>query len=237
LIVPTKNHEKFAPKFFKSLRKQKRKPDEMILVDGSTDRTPEIAKPYVDKLIKVKKYGASYQRSVGVKYATGDILVFTDIDTVLDKNWLKEIENMFLNPNVHVARGQVLWPEIQKEVPLIGKRINHCNVAYRRHVLEEFPFDPSVNRGDDWDMGYRVSKKYIIYGCPKAKVLHLSFEQHGWKNAKAYGKDWVTLMKKYKNPYWLIRAFYNVFYPLIEKKPKWALYNLYGLIVALIDEL
>jgi len=237
LILVSKNEEKYAPNFFKSLKKQKRKPDEIILVDCSTDRTPEISKSHVNKLIRVKKCGASYQRGVGVKHSKGDILIFTDIDTILYTTWIKELVKKFKNPNIHVVRGNVLWPEIKKKVSLVGKRINHCNMAYRRHVLEEFPFDPNLNRGDDWDMGYRISKKYIIYGCPKAKVIHFSFKKHGWENAKSYGKDWVALTKKYKTPYWTIRALYNIFYPIIEKRPMWVLYNLYGFLATLVEEI
>lgn len=236
LILVSKNEEKFAKNFFKSLRKQIRKPDEVILVDCSTDKTPEIARPYVNKLIKVKKCGASYQRGIGVKHAKGDILLFTDIDTILHPAWIKNIEKMFRNPNVHVVRGQVLWPEMKRKVPLIGKRINHCNVAYRRHVLEEFPFDPNLSRGDDFDMGYRVSKKYKIYGCPSAKVLHFSAQKASRENSKLYMKDFLALIKKYKSPYWVIRMIYNIFYPFIDKKPQWVLYNLYGLIVAIREE-
>jgi len=237
LVLVSKNEEKYARKFFKSLEKQTRKPDEVILVDCSTDRTPEIAEPYVDKLIIVKKCSASYQRGIGVKHAKGDVILFTDMDTILYPDWIEQLVKMFEDPKVHVVRGQVLWPEIKKQIPLIGKRINHCNMAYRRHVLEEFPFDPNLNRGDDFDMGYRVSRKYVIYGCPEAKVIHFSFQKHGWENAKSYGKDWIALTKKYKNPYWILRAIYNVFYPIKEKKPKWVLYNLYGFLSAFIEEI
>ena len=239
LLLVSKDEEKFAKNFFESVQAQTRKPDEIILVDVSKDRTPEIAKPYVNKLILADRAGAGYQRGIAVKHSTGDILAFTDVDTVVDKHWLEELEKMFQNPEIHVVRGLVEWPGKQhsQELPTKGKRINHCNTAYRRHVLEEIPFDPNLSRGDDWDMGHRVSKKYTIHGCSTAKVTHFSLQKIGWKNSKLYCKDWFALIKKYKSPYWLMRTGYNIFYPLKQGKVIWVAHNIMGFIAALFDEI
>jgi glycosyltransferase involved in cell wall biosynthesis len=236
VILASKNEEKFVENFFKSLKKQTRKPDEVILVDCSTDRTPELAKKYVDKLIRAKKCGVGYQRGLGVKNSTGDLLLFTDVDTQLYPDWIEKIEKKFEDPDVHVVRGTVLWPEIQRDIPVQGKRINHCNTAYRRHVLEEIPFDPEIVRGDDFDMGYRVSKKYVIYGVPEAKVMHFSFQKIGLDKTKSFMKAYIFLLKKYKNPYWLLRIIYNIFYLLIDGKPAWFVLTVQGLIVAIVEE-
>src|SRR5258708_3904554 len=55
--------------------------DEIIVVDnGSTDRTPEVAKSFGARVIRedVRGYGRSYK--TGFSFATGDIIVTLDGD-------------------------------------------------------------------------------------------------------------------------------------------------------------
>jgi len=67
--------------------------------DGSTDRTVEVIKDFLKKNkitnIKVLDFKVNRGRAAVhndcVKHATGEILVFTDAETVFDKNFLREI--------------------------------------------------------------------------------------------------------------------------------------------------
>ena len=63
---------------------------EVILVDdGSTDRTPEIAKlfPQVRHLRQTNQ-GLSAARNAGIRAAGGEIVAFTDDDCRADEDWL-----------------------------------------------------------------------------------------------------------------------------------------------------
>jgi cellulose synthase/poly-beta-1,6-N-acetylglucosamine synthase-like glycosyltransferase len=68
---------------------------EIILSDGgSTDRTVELAEPYVDKLIIENEVpegwiGKNWGCHLGYKKANGSLLLFTDADTVHQKQSLK----------------------------------------------------------------------------------------------------------------------------------------------------
>jgi glycosyltransferase involved in cell wall biosynthesis len=227
LILVSKNEEKHVPKFLQSLKKQTRKPDEIILVDSSTDNTPNLMKPYVNKVIFTEPRGCGAARDIGVKNSKGDILVFTDIDAVLHPNWLEEMIKTFDNPEVNVVQGQVLFNSLNKEENSMwskrlqekGKYICGCNMAFRRKVLKEFHFDPNIYL-DDIDMGYRISKKYIVYGNKKATVYHYGAKIREndnvalWKRGVVYYTGWIQLVKKYKNPYWIARIGYNIIYLL-----------------------
>lgn len=53
--------------------------------------------------------------------------------------------------------------------------ISGCNMNYRREVFREFSFDENfIDNGwvDDRDFSFRVSRKYLLYATPLAKVKH-----------------------------------------------------------------
>src|ERR1041385_1917239 len=64
---------------------------EVILVDdGSTDSTPQIAGAYpsVRFFRHEKNFGLSVARNTGIEAATGELIAFTDADCRADEDWL-----------------------------------------------------------------------------------------------------------------------------------------------------
>jgi len=50
-----------------------------------------------------------------------------------------------------------------------------CICSYYRKVVEEFRFDEALDKyalSEDWDLSYRVSRKYILYQTPDATLFH-----------------------------------------------------------------
>jgi len=94
VIIPALNEEIYIAKCLKSLKKQSySKPYEIIVMDnGSTDRTREIAKKHCDRLFVEPDLELYELRNEGIKRARGDIIAQTDADCIVSKNWLKEAE-------------------------------------------------------------------------------------------------------------------------------------------------
>jgi len=230
LILVSRNEEKYAKSFFYSLKNQTIKPNEIILVDSSNDRTPKIAKPFVDKIIFCEPISASFQRSIGVKNSTGDVLLFTDMDAILHPEWVERIVEKFKDTEVNIVRGSVLYNEIKNKIPRKFTIVHHCNTAYRRKVLDEIPFDPMLPYyADDRDMNERIKKKgYKVYGCPLAKVFHVgSFEKMSEKEkARRYAIGDVYLTKKHISFFMIFRPFINdLFSFFVEYNFKFTLYH------------
>ena len=142
-------------------------------------------------------------------------------------------ERKFLSSDeVKVVRGTVCFNELPDKVPPeIGKGINHCNTAYRREVLGEFPFDRRLRRGDDADMGYRVSRKYPIHGCKEARVLHYgTFDKNSWQRALNYARADLYLLAKHRSPYMLARPLGNVAWNILHLKLGLAAYKIAALL-------
>jgi len=83
VVIPAYNAAKFLPRAIDSVLAQTRKAHEIIVVDdGSSDNTPEIAARYAGsvRFIRQANAGASVARNTGIEAATGDWIAFLDAD-------------------------------------------------------------------------------------------------------------------------------------------------------------
>ncbi|PIT85509.1 glycosyl transferase [Candidatus Micrarchaeota archaeon CG10_big_fil_rev_8_21_14_0_10_59_7] len=108
VVIPTYNEGKRIAACIKSLKAQTLKPYEIIVADDeSPDKTAAIAKKMGARVILVSKRRISAGRRAGAKAARGEIIACTDGDTVLDKNWLRELCAPFSDSRVVSAHGAV----------------------------------------------------------------------------------------------------------------------------------
>jgi len=160
-----------------SLKQQEYRDFEVIVVDSSEDRTPEIASEYsFVKVVKAPPRGANLARNIGVKLARGDIIAFTDGDCRVPRDWLKRIAEFFEKHKDTVAVGgsvctarelkgslvaeyynEALWPMMPiytSEIKITRGNFhkvrvpNSNNLAFRKKVFDEgFLFDEKFRGG------------------------------------------------------------------------------------------
>lgn len=71
--------------------------DVIVVDDGSTDATAEIAAEYRVRLIRTKNGGLSAARNIGLEAATGSIVAYIDDDAYPDRHWLQYLAWTFLS--------------------------------------------------------------------------------------------------------------------------------------------
>lgn len=112
ILIPCHNEEKSIKACINSCLSQTRRFDQILVVnDGSTDRTLSILQKFKNKIevlnIDEATGNKSYVQEYGLKFITGDILINTDGDTLLDKYFVEIIEHDFLDNNVAAVAGYV----------------------------------------------------------------------------------------------------------------------------------
>jgi cellulose synthase/poly-beta-1,6-N-acetylglucosamine synthase-like glycosyltransferase len=112
ILIPAHNEEESIADCVNSCFMQTRKLDEIIVVnDGSTDKTGEILAGFGDKIRVVTILKPTGNKSLaqehGLKFVTGDVFVSTDGDTMLDPNFIKYIEDDFMDPKITAVAGYV----------------------------------------------------------------------------------------------------------------------------------
>ncbi len=92
---------------------------EVIVVDNnSSDKTKDTIESYYSRFNGRLKYlfepkqGKSYALNKGIKEAKGEIVVFTDDDAIVDKQWLKNVKMVFENQDYIGVGGKtsLKWP-------------------------------------------------------------------------------------------------------------------------------
>ena len=192
----------------------------VVVNDGSTDRTREIAERYAYiRLINQENQGLSAARNVGLEAATGEIIAYTDCDCMADPDWLTHLVARFLSsdfgavggPNLPppdsslVANCVAVSPGAPTHVLLddeVAEHIPGCNMAFRREALEAINgFDPVFRAaGDDVDLCWRLQNKgYTIGFSAAAVVWHFrrNTVRDYIKQQQGYGKAEALLFFKH----------------------------------------
>lgn len=110
IIIPMYNAEKFIGRLLNCLKEQTYKNLEIIIVnDGSTDNSLEIAKKYKkeDKrinIVDIENNGVGNARNVGIKGATGRYTTFLDADDYIEHNMYEKIIKKMEETNVELLR-------------------------------------------------------------------------------------------------------------------------------------
>lgn len=196
VIIPAYNAENTLAATLESLENQtypKENYEIIVVDDGSTDKTAEIAKSYNVRYIYQKNAGPASARNKGVQFANGEIILFTDSDCVPESNWISELVRPFSDPEVAAAKGRYLTKQKERIANFAQlefeeryrKLLNYkyidfvdsYSAAFRKSVfLSVGGFDQqfTVANNEDVELSYKlVSKGYKMLFVPEAIVYHL----------------------------------------------------------------
>lgn len=174
VVVPAYNEEKYIACCLRALSEQDCDSYEVIVVDNaSTDGTSKVAMEFANRVVQEPVKGVAWARQRGWKEARGEIVAFTDADTIVPRNWLYEIEKSFKNSVLAVygpvyldCNGVEGW--LAKHAFTLFLKINHflrrpnvvgSNFAAKQSTLEAVGgFDLSIPSAEDVELGLRLLK-------------------------------------------------------------------------------
>lgn len=121
IIIVTHNHGKYINSCIASILKQSF-PHEIIVIDNrSNDNTVQLIKEKFPEIKIIespenKGYGAG--NNLGVKHAKGEYIVVLNPDTIVEKDWLKELVEPLKNSGKLITTPKILFYD--------GSKINTC---------------------------------------------------------------------------------------------------------------
>jgi GT2 family glycosyltransferase len=219
VIIVNFNGERFIKDCLDSVLKTNYPNFEIIVVDNnSKDNSAKILEGFsVDPRVKIVLLKKNLQyaggNNVGIKSSKGEYVVFLNFDTVVNQNWLTELNRTFeLNERISAVQS-LLFRSEGKKFDSLGGTIDYCvklipavhlwsrneaakkelrlfygcgaALAVRRNVLERTGFfDPDLPT-DEVDLCWRInlSGGHIVL-APKSIVFHFRSGAFGKKLSK-----------------------------------------------------
>lgn len=181
IVIPAHNEEKFIEACIKSIYEHctnfKLNPEIIVVLNRCTDHTGEIAARLGAKLIDDDSRNLAKIRNVGIKNATGDIIITIDADSILTKEYLSEfITNIESGKfagggtNVEFNRNSLGITTTKMVLDLYVKLSGlSCGAFwfYKKYYNDINGFDEKLHFGEDIDFAKRL-KKY-------AKSINLKY--------------------------------------------------------------
>ncbi len=228
ILIPCFNEEKSIAECVLSCLSQSRTPDQIVVVnDGSTDRSREILAQFGDAItvitMSVPTGNKSYAQEIGLQYVTGDIFITTDGDTVLDRDFVKYVEEDFTrDPHITAVGGYVRsrkhnWLTACRAFEYsVGQNLHKlaqhhlgflfvipgaAGVFNTEHFRKYISFDHDTLT-EDLDFTYRLHKldlkvlydrRMVVYTQDPATLHSYINQMRRW-----FGGGWQCLLKHYK---------------------------------------
>jgi glycosyltransferase involved in cell wall biosynthesis len=170
VVIPVFNGSRFLAEAIESVRSQEYEPLEIIVVDdGSTDSTAEVAARYGDEIRYVfqQNSGAAAARNRGIAEARGEVIAFLDVDDLWPQGKLElQAERLLRDPELDIVSGRVQFvclpgaaePDIEFESANQTLTNAYLGAAlFRRRVFDYVGlFDTAFRYSDDQDWFLRA---------------------------------------------------------------------------------
>ncbi|HVZ10883.1 MAG TPA: glycosyltransferase family 2 protein [Candidatus Paceibacterota bacterium] len=224
ILIPCYNEEAMVEKCVLSCLNQTRPADQVIFVDDcSKDRTPEILARYADRITVLrtpKNTGnKSSAQEYGLRFVTGDIMVTTDADTILDPRFIEEIIKEFKDSAVGAASGYVRsmkynWLtrcrafeySISQNIHKLAQSyigfmfvIPGAAAAFRTQVFRDYCTFDHDTITEDLDFTYKIHKAGYKIAYNRKAVVNTQDPAtlHAYRNQlrRWYGGGWQNLVK------------------------------------------
>ncbi len=228
IIIPCYNEASHLPELFKAINNLKTDKTlyEVIIVDnGSSDRSVEIAKEHKIKVLIEPNANISTLRNIGANDAKGNVFAFLDADCLPLANWLNEVLKYDDQEDVGMFGSIPLCPEdgtwVEKAWFSLSPKgatevgfLCTANMIIPKKVFNQVNgFDDSLTTGEDYDICQRIIRAgYKLIHDEGIAITHLRYPKtliQRFKKELWYGKEMFSILKVnplYK-PFWISLIF------------------------------
>ena len=224
VVIPVYNGSDFMREAIDSALNQTYRNIEVIVVnDGSSDNSEEIAKSYGNKIIYFYKEngGVASALNLGIKKMTGEYFSWLSCDDVYFPEKINEQINCIkYNRDVLVVYSNVEYIDensnpisktshekvhsIEKLndglYPVLKGLANGCSIMISKKCFDSIGmFDETLQTSNDYDMWFRLFRISKIQFIPKVLIKYRLHKNQGTKTSNVYIKEsnelWIKIME------------------------------------------
>lgn len=209
IIIPCYNQAEYLKEAIESSLNQTSSCKILVVNDGSTDNSLEIARSYPIKVINQVNKGLSSARNTGIMNADTDYVFFLDADDILKENCIEKIEQKIKETNADIiapsfhAFGKYnedcfLQDGLVSKSFAENNRIGYFSAVRRSALLAVGGFSPRMTYGyEDYHLWCDLTKRgYTIATIPEVLVLYRTKEQSMITEAIKHDKELRDQIKK-----------------------------------------
>ncbi len=212
IVIAGRNEERHLSECLESLHQQDY-PAELVNIfvvdNGSTDRTPDIAREHGVHLLTQNEPGASAARNLGIRSGAGELVAFFDAHCIANKEWVSAMAAPFADASIGGCQAHIESrsddQRVQRYLTQTGV-LNDANIIndtisgkknlypwllagnsiYRRQaLLEAGGFNEKLRACEDVELAWRVVLLgYQFRYVGEASVIHYD------------GNPWRSFLKK-----------------------------------------
>lgn len=173
IVIPTFNEEEDIAETLESLLQLDYPNYEVLVVDESRDRTPEIVQGYAGRGVRyvrqTRSTGRSAGRNQGILEANGEVVVILNADVSLPSDFLARLAE-------HYRAGA--------DYVLVESAVSNTTALFPRYAqaLHEYYYGPDTTVNMNWTEGFscRRAAAIAVGLIPEGQVVPLVAGEDGW---------------------------------------------------------
>jgi glycosyltransferase involved in cell wall biosynthesis len=200
IVIPTYQQAAFLGEAIESALKQTIPCEVIVVNDGSTDDTQEVAERYPVKVIHQVNKGLASARNTGIMNASDDYILFLDSDDILEPNCVEKILEVFNTTDADVVAASFRTFGTSDETVIlmsnptiddfkVANRAGYCAAFKKSVLLEVGGYSPRMTYGyEDLHLWFDLlsrGKKLITlpdilwnYRTKEHSMIHDAQEHH-----------------------------------------------------------
>lgn len=209
VVIPVYNGAEWLPEAIQSVLDQTKKPHEIIVVnDGSTDNSLEVAKQYPVKVINQINKGLSSARNTGIMNMTGDYFFPLDADDILLEMALEKIDRIAESHQPDVIAPSFKTFGVQERLVILdampsvndfmtANRIGYFSAIKKEVLLEVGGYNPKMTWGyEDYSNWIDIFRRgHTLAVIPEILVLYRTKENSMLTEAQKHHDELMARMR------------------------------------------
>lgn len=252
VIIPARNEARHLPGLLDSIKglDYPRGNLEVIVVDnGSTDRTPEIAESFGARVLRDDTGSVAGLRNLGARHATGGLLAFVDADCIVSRDWLKTAAPYYERHQIAAWGAPPVPPDdstwVQRTWYVVRRKeksvqevdwLESMNLFVRKEqFLSVDGFNEALATCEDVDLCYRMARFGKILADAGLEVIHKGeartlgefVRKETWRGQSNLHGLWSHGLSLKEIPSLAVPLYYGIFLPAsalacaVFRTPQW----------------